>query len=68
MGLFDDLLGVAKEFGDIKTEITDTFRGAVDDITNLKEEASDTVTGLKDEASAVKDNLLSSAEESSGQE
>ena len=59
MGLFDDILGIAKELNDIKTEVTDTIGGAIGDLAGLKDEASNAVSQLQDEASTVKDDLLS---------
>ena len=66
MGLFDDLLGVAKELNDIKTEVTDTIGGAIGDLAGLKDEASNTVSQLQDEATAVKDDLLGKVSDVTG--
>lgn len=57
MGLFDDLMGIAKELNDIKTEITDTVGGAVSDLAGLKDEATSAVSQLQDEATNVKDDV-----------
>ena len=58
MGLLDDLMGMAKELNDLKTEITDTVGGAVSDLAGLKDEATSAVTQLKDEATSVKDGIV----------
>ena len=53
MGLFDDLIGVAKEFNDLKHELTTTVTQATDDVVRIKTTTTAAVTQLKSEASSA---------------
>lgn len=52
MGLFDDIIGIAKEFRDVKDELASTVSQVVKDATDLRLEAVDVATQLKQEASS----------------
>jgi hypothetical protein len=66
MGLFDDLMGIAKEFNDIKSEVTGAIGDMANDLTGLKDEATSAVTQLKDEATSVKDGVVENISAATG--
>lgn len=57
MGLFDDLIDVAKELNDLKTELTSTVTSAASDVTRLRDDATAAVTQLKTESGVVTDQV-----------
>lgn len=58
MGLFDDLMGIAREVNDIKQEITDTVGQTVQSITDIKDEAADTAAQTGQSVTEAKDKLI----------
>lgn len=46
MGLFDDLIGIAKELNSVKQEVTDTFQQVASEAIGLKTEATDAVNKI----------------------
>lgn len=71
MGFLDDIVGVAKEFGALKQETTDTFSEVTSGLTDLKGEVLEPVSQLQDDASQIKDSVVNGPQdiqESIGQE
>lgn len=59
MGLFDDIMGIAREVNDIKTEITGTLGDAVQSLSDVQGEATDTIQQLQQDVVDSKDTITS---------
>lgn len=61
MGLFDDILGIAKEFSGVKDEITSTLQQVVEEATSLKSEATGAVEqviqGVSESGADIKNQI-----------
>ncbi len=50
MSFFSDLGNVAKEFNDIKKDVTSSFSGLTDEVDTIRQETISTVNEIKDGA------------------
>lgn len=59
MGLFDDFIGIAKEFTDLKQEATDAFKDVAKEVTQSSSasELKDTITGAVDDIEQVRRSM-----------